>query len=226
MFRIPFQQAVTKAHVSWIRGTFTSLAGTSTRAGDAYSGTNKYLSGGSSYFLSTTSDGTYKKVAFIGAGKMAQAMIKPLIDTKIQPEDKIAIYDVSTTITNQVVSEFPQIQVSQSIEELVTDADLVVCAVKPKNVNEAFYKQFPVEKLQKGNAKMISILAGIPMKRLIPMGFPKIVRSMPNTPATIGEGMTVWSCTENLTTEEREDVKSVLCTFGKTVRSVCVCVCV
>ena len=41
---------------------------------------------------------------------------------------------------------------------------------------------------------------------------------MPNTPATIGEGITVWSCTPNLTVEEREDVKRVLCTFGKAVR--------
>ena len=48
-------------------------------------------------------------------GKMAQAMIKPLIDTKIQPEHKIAIYDVSTSILNHVVEEFPTIQVAQSI---------------------------------------------------------------------------------------------------------------
>ena len=176
---------------------------------------------GSRHFLSSSSDGsegTYNKVAFIGAGKMAQAMIKPLINTNIQPEHKIAIYDVSTATTNHVIEDFPQIQVSQSIEELVTDADLVVCAVKPQNVNREFYKQFPVEDLSKGNATMISILAGIPIKQLQPMGFPKIVRSMPNTPATIGEGITVWSCTPNLTVEEREDVKRVLCTFGKAVR--------
>ena len=73
----------------------------------------KYFFSSSSSRMENTS--TYDKVAFIGAGKMAQAMIKPLINTKIQSEEKIAIYDVSTSTTKSVTKEFPKIQVAQSI---------------------------------------------------------------------------------------------------------------
>jgi pyrroline-5-carboxylate reductase len=170
--------------------------------------------------LSTTSsdDGLYDKVAFLGTGKMAQAMLKPLIRGGHQPEDKVAIFDVHTTAMQQVQEEFPKVQMAQSIEDLVTDADLVVCGVKPQNINTDFWSQFPSK--IRDDATFISILAGTPMAEFAPSGFKKLVRSMPNTPATIGQGMTVWSCTPNLTSDERSSVKRVLSTFGKAVRNI------
>ena len=161
-------------------------------------------------------DGLYDKVAFIGTGKMAQAMLKPLIKGGHQPEDKVAIFDVSTSAMQEVQSEFPQIQMAQSIKDLVQDADLVVCGVKPQNINPSFWSQFPEE--IRDDATFVSILAGTPISEFVPSGFKKLVRSMPNTPATIGQGMTVWSCTPNLTSSERQSVKRVLSTFGKAVR--------
>lgn len=167
-------------------------------------------------WLSTSADGMYDKVAFIGTGKMGQAMLKPLIKNGHQPVEKVAIYDVSTTAMKSVASEFPGIQLAQSIKELVEDADLVVCGVKPQNINPDFWAQFPEK--ARDDATFISIIAGKPMSDFKPSGFPKLVRSMPNTPATIGQGMTVWSCTPNLTSDERERVKQILSTFGKAVR--------
>ena len=174
-------------------------------------------------FLSTGNDaskpegGLYDKLAFIGTGKMAQAMIAPLIKNGYQPEEKIAIYDVSTSAMKEVKKEFPNVQSAKSIADVVTDADLIVCAVKPQNINAGFWEQFP-DKLR-DDATLLSILAGTPVKDFVPSGIRKIVRSMPNTPATIGQGMTVWCCTPNLTSEERDDIKQILCTFGKTVRT-------
>ena len=171
-------------------------------------------------WLSTESgSGMYDKLAFIGTGKMAQAMIKPLVQNGYQPEEKIAIYDVSNTSMKGVKKDFPNIDVAQSIEEAATDADMIVCAVKPQNINTAFWEQFP-KKLRE-DATLLSILAGTPVQAFAPSGIKKIVRSMPNTPATIGEGMTVWCCTPNLTAEERDRVKQVLCSFGKTVSFIC-----
>jgi pyrroline-5-carboxylate reductase len=43
---------------------------------------------------------------------------------------------------------------------------------------------------------------------------------MPNTPAMIGRGMTVWCCTENMTKTERENINNVLNCLGKTVSAV------
>ena len=159
-------------------------------------------------------------MAFIGTGKMAQAMINPLVKMGYQPENKVAIYDVSTEAMNRVKKDFPAIQTAKSIEELLDGADFVVCAVKPQNLNDKFFAQFPQDIRE--DATLLSILAGKPMEAFDNSGFRKIVRSMPNTPATIGKGMTVWSCTSNLTADDRERVKMVLDTFGKSVSIPCV----
>jgi hypothetical protein len=161
--------------------------------------------------------GMFDKVAFIGSGKMAQAMIQPMIDTNLQPEERVAVYDVSVKAVQSLTKKYPKVQVANSIADLVKDADFVVCCVKPQNVDAKFYQQFPKANIR-DDATLLSILAGTALSKLEPTGFSKIVRSMPNTPATIGQGMTVWSCTENLTSQDRAHVKGVLETFGKAVR--------
>lgn len=158
----------------------------------------------------------YDKVAFIGAGKMAQAMIHPLIKNGHQPEDKVAVFDVSTSTMKGLKKEFPNIQTAESIQDAVTEADMIILAVKPQNIKAEFFEQFPKDKLRE-DATLVSILAGKAIKDFVPSGVKKIVRAMPNTPATIGEGMTVWSCTPNLKAKERDYVKQVLSTFGKAV---------
>jgi len=70
---------------------------------------------------------------------------------------------------------------------------------------------------QANNPIALSIIAGKAINVFYDGGFTKIVRSMPNTPATIGQGMTVWSCTENLTVEERKKIRDILSTCGKSM---------
>jgi pyrroline-5-carboxylate reductase len=156
------------------------------------------------------------KMAFIGAGKMAQAMIHPLIKDGHQPAEKVTVFDVSTATMKALKKEFPNIQTAESMTEAIADADMIVLAVKPQNINADFFKLFPKDRLQK-DATLVSILAGIPMSEFEPSGIQKIVRAMPNTPAQIGEGMTVWCCTSSLKSDERDQVKKVLSTFGKAV---------
>lgn len=218
MFR--FASSIPRAATRWTAVGLTS----SSRI--ASNGSKLWLSTSSASFSSVPSGDNYDsddkpskpmydKVAFIGTGKMAQAMMYPLIKNGFQPEDQVGVYDVSTTAMKQVKKEFPKIQLAQSIADLVHDADLVVCAVKPQNITKAFWAQFP-EKIREG-ATFVSILAGKPIKDFKPSGYAKLVRSMPNTPATIGQGMTVWSCTPNLQSDERAQIKKVLSTFGKAI---------
>jgi Pyrroline-5-carboxylate reductase len=51
-------------------------------------------------------DGVYEKMTFIGAGKMAQALIHPLIQTNIQPAEKITIYDVCNSTMKSISEEY------------------------------------------------------------------------------------------------------------------------
>mmetsp|Transcript_58651 Transcript_58651/g.143431 ORF Transcript_58651/g.143431 Transcript_58651/m.143431 type:complete len:444 (+) Transcript_58651:197-1528(+) len=186
-------------------------------ASSSMSGNNAFREGGRARM--STADGKstqlFDKLAFIGVGKMAAAIVDPLIKNGIQPADQVTLYDVSPNAMNSFTKAYPSIQVAQSIEEAVTDADCVVLAVKPQNIGEKFWSQFP--QTVREDCTMLSILAGTPLRSLSGSGFPKIVRSMPNTPSTIGSGMTVWTCTPNLTTTERANISKLLTSIGKAI---------
>ncbi|KAL3925840.1 MAG: hypothetical protein SGARI_005773 [Bacillariaceae sp.] len=168
----------------------------------------------------------FDKIAFIGTGKMAQAMIDPLI-RKGQPENQVAIYDVNTKAMKNMRKQFPDMQLSESIGDAVNDADMIVLAVKPQNLNQDFWDQFPKKGSKddasqqqhslRNDATLLSICAGVPLVDFYPSGVQKIVRSMPNTPSQISQGMTVWCCTPNLTSQERDVVSKLLHSFGKAI---------
>lgn len=136
---------------------------------------------------STTSDnkkGVYEKIAFLGAGQMAQAMIEPLIRTHLQPASRISVFDVSTKTLNHVVDHHPGVQKAGSIPELVQDADLVVFAVKPQNITPDFLAQFNPERgcNLRPDATLLSILAGTPISKFTASGnFDRVARSMVRT---------------------------------------------
>jgi pyrroline-5-carboxylate reductase len=147
---------------------------------------------------------------------MAKAMIDPLIKKGYQPESQVAVYDVSTKAVRDIQHVYPNINVARSIEEVVTGAECVVLAVKPQNITDAFWEQFPKDESKLPDT-LLSILAGTPVESFKQSGIKKIARSMPNTPSTIGQGMTVWCCTPNMTTEERDTMSKLLHTFGKAI---------
>jgi pyrroline-5-carboxylate reductase len=99
-------------------------------------------------------------------------------------------------------------------------ADLVICCVKPQNLTEGFFNECLKANLR-DDSIFLSVIAGKTIDTFRQGGFERIVRSMPNTPASIGQGMTVWSCTDNLTTSERKKIKGILSSFGKSVRILC-----
>ena len=132
--------------------------------------------------VATSSSGVFDKLTFIGTGKMAQAMIDPLITNGYQPAEKVTVYDVSTKSMEDIQSRFPNIKTSESIAEAVHDAECIVLAVKPQNISEAFWKEFPgiegngSEFNLREDATLVSILAGTPVKDFAPSGISKIVR--------------------------------------------------
>jgi pyrroline-5-carboxylate reductase len=96
--------------------------------------------------------------------------------------------------------------------KVIKDADLVICAVKPQNLDRSFFESLGTPS---DNTTLLSIVAGKSMETFLDGGFSKIARSMPNTPAQIGQGMTVWTCTNNIESDEREKIKHVLGSMGK-----------
>ncbi len=161
--------------------------------------------------------GVYDKISFIGAGKMAEALISPLIETGIQPAEDISIFDVSQKTMDNICETYNGVQATSSVAEALNDSDLVILAVKPQNLSKLFEEFSPSSSSVK-EMTLLSIVAGKPISSLVQgTGMTKIARSMPNTPAQIGRGVTVWCCTDQIQLDEREKIKRVLRSFGKAV---------
>ena len=155
------------------------------------------------------------KMSVIGAGTMASAMVEPLVASGMQPANQMSVFDVSETAMERMHESYG-IPISQSIPDCMEDSNLVLLAVKPQNLTSSFFEQMKQAR-PKSDAIVLSVIAGTPISVLEEGGIGKVVRSMPNTPATIGSGMTVWSCTSNLSTEDRHMAGELLGSFGETV---------
>ena len=133
------------------------------------------------------------KFAFVGAGKMAEAMLAPLATTEILgalPE--ITFYDVSCAVAQRVATKYPAAARAKTLEACVAGADVVVLCTKPQNCDAVFDQLKPL--VADADPVLLSILAGVPMHRYYDgLGLNKIARSMPNTPGQIGAGVTVWT---------------------------------
>jgi len=178
----------------------------------------------SSFSTSTTatSNNVFNKITFLGAGKMSQAMISPLISQHLQTPESITAYDVSKSALAKVQSTYPGVQTAKSIPEAITDSNLIVYGVKPQNLDKV-HGEIRRTKLEgagrvRDDAILLSIVAGMPIQHFVDGSLvPRVVRSMPNTPAQIGAGVTVWSCTGNIDADERTRVRAILESFGESV---------
>ncbi|MES3036969.1 MAG: pyrroline-5-carboxylate reductase [Bdellovibrionota bacterium] len=126
------------------------------------------------------------KIGFIGAGNMAQAMIKRLVENKVAAPNHIFV-------SNRTPGKLLKLQttlginVCQSNEEIIDNCDVVILAVKPQDVASAIE---PIALSFHDKHIIISLAAGIRMEslqKLVRQG--RWVRVMPNTPSMIGQGV-------------------------------------
>ncbi|WP_201587672.1 pyrroline-5-carboxylate reductase [Psychrobacter jeotgali] len=142
-----------------------------------------------------------KKISFIGGGNMAQALISGLIGCGVKPE-QITVADPSADIRQQLSTQgLNAVDPSTDAKAAITDADVVVLAVKPQ-VMKAVVSAF-ADGLD--NQLVISVAAGLSTDLLSNMlgGYRNIVRAMPNTPAMIQQGATGLYGTDDITQEQK-----------------------
>lgn len=153
------------------------------------------------------------KIGFIGAGNMGSAMIQGLI--KSNSKESIA-FTAYTKETREITSERFNIPSLSGNIELTKNCKYIILAVKPNKYEEILTEIKLV--LNKDNV-VVSIAPGITIKTIEDLidNKAKVVRSMPNTPALAGEGMSVVSFSDDAFTEsEVEDIKNIFKSFGET----------
>jgi pyrroline-5-carboxylate reductase len=154
------------------------------------------------------------RLGFIGAGVMAESMMAGLLAKEIVPAGQIVASHPRADRRERLESRFGVTAVSSN-EEGMAGVDLVFLTVKPQ-VLPAVMNELR-GKLRSGQV-VISILAGATLhslRRGLEHG--SIVRVMPNTPAQIGEGMSVWCGTQEVSDRQRAQVRAVLAALGEEI---------
>ena len=150
-------------------------------------------------------------IATVGSGVMAEAMIAGLLrGEQVGPEQIIASHPRAER-RSELMSSY-RIRTVADNGSAVENADVVVMAVKPQMLSRVGREIAPA---MRDGQLVISIIAGATTKALANvLGHRQIVRSMPNTPAQLGRGMTVWYATPEVTDIQRERARTLLSSLG------------
>jgi pyrroline-5-carboxylate reductase len=155
-----------------------------------------------------------KKIAFIGPGAMAEAMIHGLIRCQVaQPQALLAAGPRQERL-DQLHNKYG-IQVNIDNAKAACQAEVVVLSVKPQRMDRVLNG---LKGAIRPSALVLSIVAGAASGKISRgLGHPLVVRSMPNTPAQIGEGITVWTASNGVSDEQMAMTRSILGALGEEV---------
>ncbi|WP_108670885.1 pyrroline-5-carboxylate reductase [Peribacillus acanthi] len=153
------------------------------------------------------------KLAFIGGGSMAEAIISGIISRGVILPPDICVMNKSDKERLNFLSNRYGIQTTEQVEELMQDAEIIFLAVKPKDVYTALSN---VKKYFKQDALLISVAAGVSIDSLqqIVGNNVAIIRTMPNTSAAVGRSATAMSKNNNVTHEQSLLASKFLETVG------------
>lgn len=154
-----------------------------------------------------------KKITFIGPGVMAEAMIAGLIRQKLaNPENILA--SGPREKRGQTLHEKYGIQTTTDNASAASDADVIVLSVKPQRLTEVLTGIYKI----RPDALVLSIVAGATIQKISQtLKHKAVVRSMPNTPGQIGEGITVWTASNGTSEEQQEMARQILGALGDEV---------
>ena len=154
-----------------------------------------------------------KKIGIIGCGNMAKAMLSGIIASHLVDAKDILASDTVPAALEKAQAELG-IYTANSNTEVASGCEVLILAVKPQ-----FYPAVIKEIASYLNPEtvVVTIAPGHTLENLAKMFGReiKIIRTMPNTPAMVGEGMTAVCPNQKITKEEFAYITQLLCSFGK-----------
>ena len=156
------------------------------------------------------------KIAFVGGGNMAAALIAGLAG-KLTVGANIHVIDPHAPALEKLQAQFG-VTTAAAADEALRAADVIVLAVKPQSMREVAAQLLPF--LDAAKAPLVlTIAAGIRSSDLARWlgDYPAIVRCMPNTPALIGMGITGMVASGGVSTAQRAQADAILAAVGTTV---------
>jgi len=153
------------------------------------------------------------RIAFIGGGAMGEALVKCLLTKKVAVPQDMVVSDISPVRRKLLSSEYG-ISTLADNKRAVENADLIILAVKPQSLPQAMeeIKGLALKQL------VLSIVAGATLSSLRQgLNHSSVIRAMPNMPAQIGEGMTIWTATPETGQRQKKLAQTVLGALGKEI---------
>jgi pyrroline-5-carboxylate reductase len=155
-----------------------------------------------------------KKIAFIGSGAMGEAMIAGLLRQGLAKPENLNASDARRERADELHERYGVNPFTNNIQA-TEDADVVVLSVKPQRLTDV------LKGLKSGipeNALVLSIVAGATIAKISNgLAHNAVVRSMPNTPAQISQGITVWIASPAVNYSQKEIARKILGALGDEV---------
>ena len=152
------------------------------------------------------------KISFIGGGNMGEAMLSAVLAKGLSFREEVTVSDLSQSRREHLEREYGVTATSDN-RQAVGRGDIVVLAIKPQNLDEVAAE---IKGEFKSPQLVVSIIAGARIDTLCQkLGYRQVVRVMPNMPAQIGEGMSVWTATPEVGGEQRKWAGSILGAMGR-----------
>lgn len=154
------------------------------------------------------------KIAFIGGGNMAEAIISAVLEKKRAIASAVTVADISQERLNFLSRQYGIVSCNDNVEA-VLGKDIIVLAVKPQQMPSVLAE---LKQRLHESQLVLSIAAGVKIKTIKEgLNHAAIVRAMPNTPARIGQGITGWNATSIVTEQQKERARSILGAMGEEV---------
>ncbi len=157
---------------------------------------------------------TAKKIAFVGGGNMAEAIIKGILGSGLLSAGAISVGNRTQARCDYLKATYGINAVTDNAVA-VQDADIVIFAIKPQVAPVALTKELAAA--YKPGASIISIMGSVSIAQLqeYAPGF-AVIRTMPNTPLSVGAGMTAICCDEHVTDAMKHDANIIFSSCGET----------
>ncbi|TYB78067.1 pyrroline-5-carboxylate reductase [Bizionia gelidisalsuginis] len=154
------------------------------------------------------------KVLVIGAGNMGLTYSEGMATSPLLSKHKLRIYDTDPKKI-EVLSQQPEFNVFDNLEDCLPKADVVFIAVKPFHCEELFKKMKP---LINNEQLFVSLMAGVTIQLIQDqLDVKKVIRTMPNLPAQVGKGVTSYTESKEVSKIELIMVRNLLDTTGTSI---------
>ncbi len=154
------------------------------------------------------------KIGFIGGGGMGEAMIRGVLGNGLSAPGDIRVTDISAPRLDTLRTTY-NVKTSEDYQATLEGADAVVLAVKPQNLADVM----PLLKGRfAGGQLILSIIAGARIATIADgLDHRPVVRAMPNTPAQVGAGISVWTAAAEVSQQQKEIAASILKALGQEI---------